>query len=174
MIGIIGIFTLNCKIDSEILFVVFLISLVEGPTRPLWIRVIFWPLDKSTLVNTWNDLDPTSSACGTCMYTRIYKNDATHVCTRTGTQTRAESNEFITDMTEGLPFFPLLRPCIGIRKLPAVVLSYEGQIETSPSLACALRGFSRTRNTAAPSYPPINSLRVWRSEFSAASATRAG
>lgn len=55
-------------------------------------------------------------------------------------------------MTEGLPFFPLLRPCIGIRKLPAVVLSYEGQIETSPSLACgALRGLSRTRNTAAPS-----------------------
>lgn len=48
-------------------------------------------------------------------------------------QIEVESNESITDMTEGLPFFPLLCPCIGIRKLSAVVLSYEGQIETSPS-----------------------------------------
>lgn len=100
-------------------------------------------------------------------YMRTYKN-AMHVVTCMGmdTQTRVESNESITDMTEGLPFFPLLYPCIGIRKLPAV-LSYEGQIEISPSLACALPGFSRTRNIAALSYPPINSLRVWRFEFSA-------
>lgn len=100
------------------------------------------------------------------------------------TNTKAESNESITDMTEGLPFFPLLRSCIEIRKLPAVVLSYEGQIETSPSLppflfaflsrsltrslarslACTSVGFRRTRNTVA-SRPPINSLRVWWSEF---------
>jgi len=66
----------------------------------------------------------------------MYKNDARG----SSTQTRAESDESITDMTEGLPFFPLLCLCIGIRKLPAVVLSYEGQIETSPSVACALGG----------------------------------
>lgn len=75
-----------------------------------------------------------------------------HVCTGTGTQTRAESNESITDMTEGLAFFPTAPPVYRDPEITCRRIIIQGSNRDLP----------RTRNTAASSYPPINSLRVWR------------
>lgn len=141
MIGIIEIFTLSCRIDDETsLFVYSIINRGSHKTiANTRYMLATWQVntrERISISQRVRVVHADIQECDACWYAGM------------GTQTRAESNESITDMTEGLPFFPLLYPCIGIRKLPAV-LSYEGQIEISPSLACALPGFSRTRNIAA-------------------------
>jgi hypothetical protein len=82
----------------------------------------------------------------TCTHARTRARERVHA------RTRVESNESITDMTEGLPFFPLLRPCIAIRKLPARIIIQGSNRDLCPprgSPACEISPRRRIRQSIA-------------------------